>query len=257
MARLILAGFFPSKSNPYNLLTAVSFDVLDLFQAISSHGAHSKSGLANGLKDFHRRKLRKEVYSRYDELFRSVVPRYLRMKRLRDDFFYDQMSNRALRLAVRDQQTTGDHQATHSLPDVAANDHNQGPESRAEAPTAAHTAKEPTKPLLLQVGSLVSQCPACFHRTSPDDKDPVIISLDGNMQQSRYSHVAKTNLFQYDQKLFFNVPFADREKVDESLPDRIVAGTICEHNFKATAKPKTMTFKDETGLLMIVCRCVQ
>lgn len=125
--------------------------------------------------------------------------------------------------------------------------------------TANPTSVPPSAPTtggkypFVTLGTLVSQCPACFYR-KPSDDGPVICGLDGNMQHCRYSHVAKSfiNNLSYGERIFFPVPLQDREKVNAI--SQVVAGTICEHNFKATSKPATMTFKDETGLLMIVCR---
>lgn len=230
--RLIPKGLFPTKANPR---VAISLDTLELFQSISTHGAFAKSGFAHGLKDFHRTKLRHSPLSRYDEIFRVAVPFYIRAKRARDNFL-----NKRLNYVFRTRAGLG-------LGLFAPNN------DEATNPTAPPQTAPTSTPRPIELGTLMAQCPCCFYRSDPLDKSPVIISIDGNMQHSRYAHVAKNNYWQfYEEKLFFKVDRELRERVDISLPN--VAGTICEHNFKATAKPTTMTFKDETGLLMIVCR---
>lgn len=216
--RLIAAGFFPTEPNSR---TAISLNVLELHQALSTNGSFSKLGFAKGLQEFHRSTLRHEVSNRYDYHFRTCIPFWLRVRHERDN-----------------------------LNNIAVNKFlmRQGDKIKDQGPDLSG------KPIRLKTDSLVNQCPCCFYRISDSDKSPAIIAIDGNMQQNRLNHVANTNFASSDTPLFIEVPDNMRETLDGSLPDN--GSSLCSHNFRASAKPQTLKCFDETGLLLVVCRYV-
>lgn len=307
-ARLIKHGFFPTKPNKPRV--AISIDLLEMFQCFATGGGFSKLCFANGMREFHRMRMRREPLRRYDEMFRATVPFYLRVRRERDDQVFRTLNRHFETLVVTAATTsapasttvqevdtalagpgtvssTAPGAATVNRPigitpeDILMSDSpvfdpnrssvrevNPIPEPAPQSEPASSTSPPPAnmdehplaigpskpKPLRLKVGALSALCPACFHRTTSEDRSPLSIGIDGNMQQFRYGHVGKHNTDVYDTPMFYHVEYGLRTNKAEDEKNPNVAGTICEHNFKAIMKPNTMKFKDETGLLMMVCR---
>ncbi|RPA84876.1 hypothetical protein BJ508DRAFT_303276 [Ascobolus immersus RN42] len=279
-ARLIVQGFFPTKARPG---VAISIDLMELFLSFVTNGPFSKQGNAFAIRQFHRYKFRFEPLKRYDEIFRAAVPFYLRVRRWRDDslnrahneFFktfasLNMFQNRSEPTDLPQNSTSTVDKVGGNTTDITSAERNgsdtlmtDGAETEAltttssphEGETQVGSVPKASSEVYprITLGTLVSQCPACFYR-KPGDDGPVICGLDGNMQHCRYAHVGKSimNSLEYGLRYFFPVMSNEKERVNAI--SQVVAGTICEHNFKATAKPATMTFKDETGLLMIVCR---
>lgn len=211
LGQLISAGYFPTVPKAY---TAVSLDLLEWFQSLSTNGSHSKQGFANALEEYHRYKRRRDGCS-YVELFRNCIQFWLRTRLARDDYL---------------------HSVINGFFDRKASER-----PRPDAPNV----------IRLSTASPQTLCPACFYRTSPTDKTKACLSIDGNMQHSRFAHVAKTTPLYLDPKMFFVVPFGQQVRhISKEDKDE----TVCSHNFKASAKPHTLRFYDETGLLLVVCR---
>lgn len=212
--RLIILGYFPVVPNAH---TAISLDVLELFQSISTHGSFSKQGFARGLEEFHRFKRRREGCS-YTELFRSAVAFWIRTRLARDDYTHNAVNAffRRKELEI-------------------------GRELNGK------------NPIVLGTGSMQTLCPSCFHRISVDDESPAVLAIDGNMQHSRLKHVAKRSAPYLDAKMFFPIFQTDRDAVEASAY-KSTGESICDHNFKGSTKPHTMQYYDETGLLLVACR---
>lgn len=267
-------GLFPTKPDPR---TAVSLDVLEMFHCFSTTGTggFSKQGFALGLKNFHRFKLRKEPLSRYEELFRSCIPFYLRVRRARDESIQNAL-NQYWRSQWEQERVTNGTEDPISISTSTAITQPSTLQATAGSvlpatgidTDAAHIANTPSlpdtnatphtePPFVLRTGAFHTICPACFYRTSPADTQPVVIAIDGNFQHSRWGHVGQNSVdIGSDTPLFYHVPSEMQVHTNDEkdAKDGHVAGTICEHNFKATSKPRTMELKDETGLLMVVCR---
>lgn len=228
--RLIAHGYFPV--GPGDVLTAVSFDLLDMFQCFSTNGAFSKEGYAKGLEEFHFLRLRQEPRN-YIEHFRLCIPFWLRTRRKRDSLVHNALNTWIERI----EQTQEATQIENEDEGVADTD-----------PTTA-----PGRPIRFKTGSLVDLCPACFYRLSdrPEDSSPTIIAADGNFQQNRLKHVGYKNLDWYETLMFIHMSKKERSSVDNSLPE---ASGDCSHHFKASTKPYTMRHYDETGLISLVCR---
>ncbi|RPA70730.1 hypothetical protein BJ508DRAFT_316274 [Ascobolus immersus RN42] len=274
--RLFAHGFFPTKANPK---VALSLTLLEMFQCFSTTGSggFSKQGFANGLKAFHRIILRREPLATYEKMFRGCFPFYLRVREARDEALFNVLNRRWERtwreeygqaFAPADRETdSAGTPAPSTTPMqggiVATSANTPGPTTPSLDATRllpSASSIQLGRPFRLELGSYNSICSACFHRDHRDNS-PIVTSLDGNFQHSRWIHVSPGG-GDGRQTIFFHVPSWERERVrdneaetekDEAKEDH-VAGTICEHNFKATSKPKSMTQKDETGLLMIVCR---
>lgn len=213
--QLISAGYFPTVPNAH---TAIALEVLELFHALSTHGSFSKQGFARALESFHRT-IRWRNSCSYTELFRNCVQFWLRVRLARDDYIHNILN--------------GYFREKEAEP---------GRELNGRAP------------IVLGTGNMQSQCPACCYRTSATDASPMTFAIDGNLQHSRNAHVAPRSEPYLDSRLFFNLPVESRIDQEPSMQTKLEADDICKHNFKACAKPRTMKFYDETGLLLVVCR---
>lgn len=229
--RLIAQGYFPV--GPGDVLTAVSFDVLDAFQCFSTNGAFSKEGFAKGLEEFHFLRLRQEPRN-YIEHFRLCLPFWLRTRRKRDSLVNKSLNELIERLERGQEEVRIENEKDEGVAD-----------------TDSTTA--PGRPIRFKTGSLVDLCPACFYRLSdrPEDSSPTIVCADGNFQQNRLKHVGYKNLDEYETDLFLHMTKEERASVDNSLPQPT---GDCSHHFKASTKPYTMRHYDETGLISLVCR---
>ncbi|RPA72508.1 hypothetical protein BJ508DRAFT_314699 [Ascobolus immersus RN42] len=224
---IIAGGYFPTSINEPR--TAISFEVLDFFQKLSSNGAFSKQGFAKSLHEFHRDSLRikpKFMRQSYEEPFRKAIPFWLRTKRKRDDIV-----NERLNSFIMDNQDF-----------IAAGD-------------SLRSAKNIPKGIQIkfQTGSLTGLCPACFYRIDENDKTVTVISIDGNFQHFRLASVGKMSVGEYETLLFLDATATERKVADTTVPD---SNPNCSHNFVATDKPQTMRHLDETGLISVVCRFV-
>ncbi|RPA81576.1 hypothetical protein BJ508DRAFT_306408 [Ascobolus immersus RN42] len=200
LGQLICAGYFPTVPKAY---TAVSLDLLEWFQSLSTNGSHSKQGFANALEEYHRYKRRRDGCS-YVEMFRNCIQFWLRTRLSRDDYLHSVINGFFDRKATERQRT--------------------------DAPNVVR----------LSTASPQTLCPACFYRTSPTDKTKAVLSIDGNMQHSRFAHVAKTTPLYLDPKMFFVVPFGqqvrhiskedkDETEVQEGIELIILYDIACQY----------------------------
>lgn len=265
--QLIEKGFFPTVPNAY---TAISFDLLEQYNCIATSGSLSKQGFASGMEEFHRGKLGRESY-RYSEVFRNCIPFWLRTRLKRDE-----VVNNALNKFLDGKETISIDTTARAIESGASIDAD-GDSSMQELDIesaqvrnaitpdgldsgdsgSSNAPKHIRKPFRFGINNFPTLCPCCFHRTENDEGSPACCSLDGNMQQSRYGHVAPDNFDRYDEWTFIHAPEHEREEIEKL---KLPAGeAVCDHNFTAgngNPKPTTLRMFDETGLLLMVCRFV-
>jgi len=112
-----------------------------------------------------------------------------------------------------------------------------------------------------QMERLRNICPACFD-IEPGEDDTALVTLDGNMQHTRFKDRSSWEFEELRPKLFvdygrrqFDLAGNLSRRYEGGIPD-----TACGHRFKATngwnrAEVKTATKKnlDETGLVAVTC----
>lgn len=112
-----------------------------------------------------------------------------------------------------------------------------------------------------QLERLQNLCPACFD-IGPEEDNTALITLDGNMQHTRFKDRSPWEFEELLPKLFvdygrrqFDLARDAARTKESSIPD-----TACGHKFKATngwnrAEVKTATKRklDESGLVAVTC----